>query len=154
MTQGHVSSAGRPIIAGPESRVGSEHPPYLDDAADDVLPALAAPRGEQDVEAVLAVIAVLELKEDIVRERTEALSADKAALPVECPVGADNLRLGFGPILAARTGNAIQVDDAWHGAGVGTVTKPRVITRLSPGQGCPVARPALPAQSAQSQREG
>ena len=87
---------------------------YLDDTANDELAALPAARGVQHVEAVLAVLAVLELEEDIVLERTEALGADEAAVTVECPVAVDNLRLGLEPILAARTGDAVQVHDAWH----------------------------------------
>ena len=87
---------------------------YLDHAPDDELSTLAAARGIQHVEAVLAVLAVLELEEDIVLERTEALGADKAAVAVECPIAVDNLRLWLEPILAARTGDAVQVHDAWH----------------------------------------
>ena len=87
---------------------------YLDDTANDELAALAAARGVQHMEAVLAVLAVLELEEDIVLERTEALGADEAAVTVECSVAVDNLRLRLEPILAARTGDAVQVHDAWH----------------------------------------
>lgn len=47
----------------------------LDDAADDELAALAATGREQHLEVVLAVLAALELVEDAVFERAEALGA-------------------------------------------------------------------------------
>ena len=121
---------------------------YLDHTPDDELSALAAAWGIQHVEAVLAVLAVLELEEDIVLERTEALGADKAAVAVECPIAVDNLRLWLEPILAARTGDTVQVHDAWH-VSVSVChcllcssphkTEPRSGSRH---QGWPVARPA------------
>ena len=102
-----------PIIAVlREQTVSSGH--YLDHTTNDELATLAAARGVQHVEAVLAVLAVLELEEDIVLERTEALGADEAPVAVQGSVAVDNLRLWLEPILAARTGDAVQVHDAWH----------------------------------------
>ena len=151
-----MSSAVLAIIPSQQMRG-----PYLDHAADDELAALAAARGVQHVEAVLAVFAVLELEEDIVLEWTEALGADEAAVTVECPVAVDNLRLGLEPILAARTGDAVQVHDAWHVLSLVTaVSGARVFTRLSPArprvrQRWRLARPGPPGQpGVKREREG
>ena len=141
MTQGHVTSA---VLA-----ISAEGGQYLDHASDDELSALAAARGVQHVKAVLAVLAVLELEEDIVLERTEALGADKAAVAVERPVAVDNLRLWLEPILAARTGDAVQVHDAWHVSSPHWSLSPLLLSSQdteprssSRHQGWPVARPA------------
>ena len=81
--------------------------PYLDDPADDELAALGAAGRVQDVEAVLAVLAALELEEDVVLEGSEALGADEAAVAEELAVAVHDLRLGLEAVLAARAGDAV-----------------------------------------------
>ncbi len=53
---------------------GLDHPP------DDELAALGTARGKEDVEAVLAVLALLKLIKDAIRERAEALGASAKRL--------------------------------------------------------------------------
>ena len=80
---------------------------HLDDPADDELAALGAAGRVQDVEAVLAVLAALELEEDVVLEGSEALGADEAAVAEELAVAVHDLRLGLEAVLAARAGDAV-----------------------------------------------
>ena len=124
-------STALPIVAVPRHQVMRQ---YLDDAANDELSTLATARGVQDVEAVLAVLAALELEEDIVLEGSEALGADEAGRTVEFSIAVHNLRLGFESLLAACTGRAVQVHNPWH------VRVPLVCwahtCHLSPQSGC------------------
>lgn len=97
----------------------------FDDATDDDVAALVAERSIEDPEVLLAVLATLELVEDSVLERAEALSAPKTilmrfefavetfnlheALDVpQLPVRVDNLLLRLEALLAASARHRLQ----------------------------------------------
>ena len=87
---------------------------HLDHPPDDELATLGAAWREEDVEVVLTILPPVELIEDPVGERAEALGAHEARGVKELPVRVDNLGFGLKAIVTTRAGDALQVHDARH----------------------------------------
>ena len=87
---------------------------HLDDPPNDELATLVAARSKEDMEVMFTILATIKLIEDTVRERSEALCADKTAAVEQFTVAVDNLGLGLEAIFTASTGHTLQVHDSWH----------------------------------------
>jgi len=86
----------------------------LDDPSNDELATLGTAGSEEDMKVMLAVFPAFKLIENSIREGSEAMGTNKAAAAEELPIAVDNLRLGFKAILAAGTGDTLQVHDPRH----------------------------------------
>lgn len=81
----------------------------LDDPADDEFAAFSATRSEEDVKVVFAVLPALELVEDAVRKRPEALGAHEALWVEQVAVGVDDLGPGLEAVFAASAIHALHI---------------------------------------------
>jgi len=108
----------------------------LDDPSDDELPALGAARSEQDVEVMFTVFPSFELIEHPIWERSEALRTHKAAGVKKFAIGVHYLCFWFKPIVAACTGDAVQVHDSWHGPSGGGLVPLRSLQYVQVAHRC------------------
>jgi len=86
----------------------------LDDSSDDELPTFGAAGSEENMEAMLAVFPILEVVENSIWKLSEALGAHKAANTEQLAVAVDNLGVWLEPVLAAGTGDTVEVHDTRH----------------------------------------
>jgi len=86
----------------------------LDDSSNDEFAAFRAAGSEEDMEAVLTVFPILEVVEYSIWELSEALGTHKAADTKQLAIAVDNLGVWLEPVLAAGTGDTVEVHDPRH----------------------------------------